>query len=623
MKKKLLSIILAVFMVMTLLPVSVFADETYTITMDIGDGELTNGDPNGWEDIGNGKYTKAFPASQWANFGDEWNDYKPVKDGFVFGGWLPDGSYYTTDSVFLRENTNVSAQYLEILDVVIDLDGGAIDDADIPVGWTLIAEQTDQYTKKYAEETSYYEIIEEWQNVVPQYENRVFIEWNNPNSYSLAKGDQPIIAVAGELKPVTVDFDGGVVLSADSSWTLVTDTTDKYTKMFPEGYSTWTINYELQTAFSVQSFNETKFFAKSYSCSKSTVSGDDTVFNAEYIPAITITITPPENGSIFVGGEEKTSPYDLKVPEGVNCQEVSGILKLSKYLIIDDIFIEAYGNPGYAINKYTLNGTEITSYIPSIASGSIISATFTEGTQTYPIWVAGTQLSSDNLSIFDDTVSYNPTTKVLTLDGANIVSDYPAAIYFGTDITINVASDSTITTSDKETTRCVLAGVAGKNNPSDTYWNSYFSYLQDANNLTITGDGKLTVKLAEKTISYTINATGIFAKNVVINTDVDVICDDLITTSNFSIDFYGLSSNNISVNDAKLSVTSKTINDGGGGMRCIMINGPISLNNAELKLTMGQNTSGIGYETSEFIGGNEKILLVQVELKLAHALLEK
>ena len=355
MKKKLFSILLLLAMVVTMMPAMTMTAyaATYTITIDLNGGTLSTAAPDGWADIGDGKYTKAYPQDRWADFGDEWVDSEPSKEGYEFAGWLPEGSSYTRSDVFLNGNKTVTAKYNALINVVVDPKGGAISAEAVPDGWELSA--GGKYIKEYPEETSYYSILSEWENVAPTYPEAsgvAFISWEAKGSwFQLSSTNYIIEAKVGELVDVTFDPDGGTVLSADPSWTLSVD--GKYRKKYPKGLSVFSINGEVYSAFKIDGMKDEYFFMNSFSCSSNFYVEDNTVYKPNFIQGYALTITAPEDGYILANGEKITSESEFFVPGNIGIFLENGLLtihEVNSYGIIEPIVIEAYGDSGYELD---------------------------------------------------------------------------------------------------------------------------------------------------------------------------------------------------------------------------------------------------------------------------------
>ena len=579
MKKKIFSILLSLAMIVTMMPAMTMTAyaATYTITIDLNGGTLSTAAPDGWADIGDGKYTKAYPEG-WADFGDEWVDSEPSKEGYEFAGWLPEGSYYTRPDVYLNGNKTVTAKYNALINVVVDPKGGAISAEAVPDGWELSA--GGKYIKEYPEETSYYSILSEWENVAPTYSEAsgiAFIEWNaKDNWYQVSTENYIIEAKVGELVDVTFDPDGGTVLSADSSWTLSGD--GKYRKKYPKGINIYSINAEVKSAFKIAPRKGDYIFTDLVYSNSDVCVEDNTIYKPRFVMGYTITVVAPENGYILANGEKVISSKEYFVPSTISFSVDNGILTIAENDyggLMDPIFIEAYGNSGYELDSYTISGEAITGYIYQIDGNKTISATFKSGTQKYPVWVDGNQFSANNLSMMEGKVSYNPETQTLTLDGANISSTKACAINFANSLTINVSSDSVL--SSTGSTRCALAGIPYK----DYFYSNDFG--GSSANLNITGDGKLRVNYENSAVYGSFNSIGILAKNLTIDTDTDVLCGDMEAQGYYDATYIGIRAGNTIINSSKINIIAGRIY-GMSLTQGFAIDGALVMNQADVKI---------------------------------------
>lgn len=590
MKKKALALLMALVMCLSLLPVTAAADENATITLDLNGGTLTTTPPEGWTDLGNGKYSKQYPTKQWAYFGNEWSDCIPQKEGCVFSGW-DDGTGWTINSVYLQGDRNFLAKYLAMVNVVVDLKGGSIPSGSVPEGWTLVNGETDKYVKGFAEETSYYSILNEWNNVVPQYTGAGFIEWTY-EGFQLGNTETTIEAKVGTLRDVTVDFCGATVLTAPDSWTKVSD--GIYKKQFPEGAGISFGAYnEVLNGFKVAERRGNDFFLNQYDYEGTTV-GENTTFTAKFTPGYTLSITAPDHATMMINGEKKTGTCQYFVSSQVFMRVNNGVLTIddSQYnKSLGKLTVEVYGDAGYTLDEYQLNSAAFPAYVSGISADMAITAAMKSGNQTYPVWIDGVQLANGATSLLEGSVSYDPATKVLTLDGANIVSDKAAAINFGTDITINVKSDSKISCAGNN--KCVIAGTA--------FNESYMSFDSCSSALKITGPGKLTVDLGSINEYGYLYFNGISASTVSMDTDVDILCGSMYASGYYAVTFKGITASNVYVNDAALNISANSLTDGMGMPTCYMINGSLTMDEAMVSISVGTFSSYYG--GAQFVAG--------------------
>lgn len=577
------------------------------VIIDLVGGTPENGCPSGWSDNGEGKYKKGFPIENTANFGDEWIGYEPIKENYVFAEWVDEDGSYTGGSCYVTGETVIKAKYSPLLNVIVDLKGGTIDDVDIPKGWEPVAGETGKYTKKFAEDTYYNSIISEWQGVVPQYsaESGVgFVSFETDGDWYWLENDNSVItAKTGELKTVTVNINGGNVISVDPSWTKDLSNSDLYTKKYPKGYSTGKIFDELKSEFNINKFYDNKFFTNNYEYDYTSweIVDDSFVYKAKYDEAIVIKIALSDNGTVLVNDEEINHTFELSIPASSYLTIQDSKLKIGSTELSDfNVCIEGYGNTGYKLDYFTLAGTKIDGYISQITPNSQITAVFIEGTQNYPVWIGGVQLSEENTTLLDGAVSFDPTTRVLTLDGANIVFSSPIGISFATNITLKVLSDSSITAIESGNSKCAIAGiydesgVGSSDNPSN------------ASNLNIVGNGKLTIDLAKTDgadFTHQINVEGIFANKIDISTDVEIISGIVSNASMNIASFIGIDSaetGGITVNNGKsVVIYVKSVSCGSSMPKCYLISGPLTIDDkANVDVAVGSYSNYDGSPTS-------------------------
>lgn len=697
--KKFLIALLSIFLLMSS-TITVFAEDTATITIDLNGGTVSpNGVPAGWTDIGEGKYSKDYSINESVNLSDEWSNYKPTKTDYEFDRWADDNWAYW-DGFQITEDITVKAIYIPYLYVIMNLKGGSISGGSAPSGWEKVSGQEDQYRKKFLKDTYVLNITSEWDGIIPQYsvESGIgFVEWDyswyyldtdnsvieaktdsmlnvifdlkggffgegnvptgwtkdssladhyikkyvkgtslwtiqneladivpqystesgigfagwndSPGWYYLENDNSVIEAKVGALKTVTVDFDGGTLLTTNSTWTQDLVETDKYTKKFPVGYSISSIYTEISSSFSVEFFDGNRYFADTYEYDYSVwelPDNDNTLFTAKYVNAISIKIGAPSNGTIIVNDEQKNSDTTLTVPGNVTASCYNGVLNISSYSPNVSYKIESYGSSGYEFDCFTYNGSKFDSYASELSNGDIFSATMKAGSQKYPIWIDGVQLSEGNTTLLDGTVSYDHSTRVLTLDGANIIFSSPSGIAFSTAMTINVVSNSSITAVESGNSKCAIAGIYSES--------AIGSYEQPSNaaNLNIVGNGKLTIDLKKTdgaSFSYPLCVEGIFANKVTISTDVDIISDAFSNAAMNNATFYGINSGDTDGtkvnNGKKLSISVKSVSSNDGMPKCNLIGGPLTIDeNAYVELSVGSFSS---YNSVAFSSGTNLI----------------
>lgn len=584
------------------------------VVMDLKGGTIPDTSvPSGWEKVSghDDQYRKKFlegtyywdVESDWGGVIPQYNEASGI--GFVEWDY-PEWFDLQDDNSVIEAKTDV------LLNVVLDLKGGTFSAGSVPSGWIKDSLQDDKYIKKYVKGTSAWVIKYEIENVVPQYSEasgKGFVSWDDPEWYYLEDDNSVIEAETGTLRIVTVDFDGGVILSAPSSWAQDLSDTDKYTKKYPVGYSTSTIYSEILSSFSIKSFDGNKFFIDSldYDYSIWEVPDDDTLlFTAKYENAISLTIDIPSNGIIIVNDEQKNSSYTINVPASTSASFYNGVLNISCYAPTINYRVEAYGSAGYELDYFTYNGAQCDSYVSPLSDGDSFSAVMKEGSQQYPVWIDGVAFSEGNTTMLEGTVSYNPTTRVLTLDGANINFSSPTGIAFATSITINVVSDSSITAVESGDSKCAIAGIYNESGvgTSDSPLN--------ASNLTISGNGKLTINLKKTDgadFSHTTCVEGIFANKIVLSTDVEIISDKVNNGAYNGAMFYGINAgidNGITINNGKiLTVNVKSVSSGNGMPNCDLISGPLTIeDNATVNMSVGSFSS---YNKPAFASGTKLI----------------
>ncbi len=120
---------------------------------------------------------------------------------------------------------------------------------------------------------------------------------------------------------------------------------------------------------------------------------------------------------------------------------------------------------------------EIWSYeIDEYVEKCVFTATYTAA-ETYDLYIAGTRVTGDNADdvLGDGTVSYDPDTKTLTLNNANIeAEDTPYGIYSKEDLTVLLEGENTVSVSgafsDSDLTAavyCEKGNLAVKDGPGD------------------------------------------------------------------------------------------------------------------------------------------------------------
>lgn len=592
--KKIVPLIISAILFVLMLPTMVYAADTANITLDLNGGTLQNGIPEGWEDLGGGQYRKAYTLNMWADFGDEWKGHEPVKDGFKFDDWDDNG--YRRTSIFLKSDVTYSAGWLEYIDVVVDLNGGTISADQIPEGWTPVSGETGKYAKPYTAGDYSYGIQSEWDNVTPKRDGYAFVSWQCAWSYPSSE-NHTITATFGQLTDVTVDFQGFTVLSADSSWTKVSDSI--YKKQYPEGASVWSISSELSSAFTVASQCGTSFFGKSFSCPDSAVKSG-TTFTASVIPGYTLTFVCPENATTLVNNEAVTGTFDMLVSKAVFIQQKANTLVIndSQYSDSGKTKIEVIGGEGYALSAYTYNSGEMPSYISGISADVSFGATVVAGVQHYGVWFNGNEFDAEHLEYEDGKVKYNPATKVLSLDGINVTSLTPTLINYMTDITIDVISDSTIGSTagsiagSTSTYQAVIASAP---------YNQTFSATGDFS-VKITGNGKLTINLGNSTVQYS-SIFGILADELVADTDVDLILGDVGVSGYYSLTATLIGASKVTADGSVLKLSAGNLSGENSYPTFSGISGALVIkNNAEVSIAISSLTSPIGSPFIRFVG---------------------
>lgn len=682
MKKKVLSLLLTLAMIVSMMPamtLTVSAANTYTITMDLKGGILEDGAPDGWIDNEDGTYSKQYPEYSDVYFGLEWTGYEPVSADAPFVGWVnnygpcldgyaylfqdltfyaeyhqplqvtlnlcggilegevPDGwinngdgtyskSYQkyqspniknewdgcdilSADSILgewvdedgngmdyiyqLSKDTTLYAKYNPLFNVIIDLKGGTLASEDVPAGWNIVSGESDKYVKRYPLNTRGDDVAGEWENAIPTYPEASgvgFVEYECKDNWYWLESDNSVIeAVVGDLKTVTVNFDGGTVISANPSWTKVSE--DSYTKKFPENTVLDTINEELNSTFTVANRSGDRIFLNCYTDNGFFfLDRDNITFTAKFIEGINININSPANGKLYVNGEI-TSNSTFFVPNDAAITLEQGVLKIerfndAKYLPIE---IVVYGDTGYALDYYTYNGEKIEEYIYSITDNAVISGVCASGTQSYPVWIDGEQFTDESLSKSDGEIIYDPGTQTLTLDGANISSTDNTPISFAQNIKINVISDSTINCAG---TGRYVYGIDGGEMKLD-----------------ITGNGKLSIKFGNKNVQTDITCYGIKARDLNIYSDVQITCGDLCSDNGwtFNTDFYGIlleDGGMVSVTDATLSIRVDSVGNVAGQASFCFISDSLTMNHANVSMEIHDVSKAY---RREFIG--RKLLL--------------
>lgn len=607
--KKLLAVIFSVILAALMLPVAAKADGMAYLTLDMTGGTLNNGIPDGWEDVGNGQYRKQYETSQWIYFAEEWEGYEPVKEGFLFKGW--NTGYYVSSSIRLQNNTTCPAEWDELVNVCVDLNGGTVPSEDIPEGWTLIGGTTDKYSKQFTSSDYSMSITNEWADAIPVYDGFTFVRWDSDFTYPSSEA-YTITAVKGAPRDVTVDFSPFTVISATSDWTKVSDSV--YKKQYPEGSEIWQIKSEITSAFTVEVISGTDIYKKSVSCSDTYVAEGTTLY-AEKETGYTVTITVPDNAICFINNEEVLGSADFLVPSSVSVQNRNGNLEFTDSYI-GRRCVQICGKNGYALEKYIYSATEgeVPSYSNTMSENTSFTGVISAGVQTYPIWFDGNQFSDAVLEYEDGKVVYNPATKTLTLNGLNYTSANATLINFATDITINVASDCTIgaTTGGINGSGTQYLGVI-TGEPYNSGWYNTGSY-----SLTIKGDGKLTVNLGDTSTGTYTNLYGIVAKELTIEADTEILEGTVAVSGYYSPNITIIAAEKTTVNGADVTINSGTVNSTMMGSTSLsLIYGALVMkNNAHVSLAIPAVGDSL---TPHFIGDgySYKVDLISGTLQLS------
>lgn len=227
-----------------------------------------------------------------------------------------------------------------------------------------------------------------------------------------------------------------------------------------------------------------------------------------------------------------------------------------------------------------------TTYQPG-ATFNITETTTLYAQWAYNIWVGGVQVTEQNASdVLGDadegaTVSYDPETKTLTLDGANITGTHSvpgggnAAILSYDDLNIVLAdgSENKITLDETATPTGVIAvGESGQGN--------------DFKNITVSGSGSLDIDITTSGAA----AFGIAGGSVTIENSADVTAAVNGISTNEMVSYIGVMGySSVAIEDSNVTAT---VSDKEGTNVAVMSTGAVTINNADV--TAGGYTGVMG-----------------------------
>lgn len=161
----------------------------------------------------------------------------------------------------------------------------------------------------------------------------------------------------------------------------------------------------------------------------------------------------------------------------------------------------------------------------------------------YPIWVGDQQISEGNKdNILNDgeaTVKYDPASKKLTLNGADVQSNQYYGISSRIPLTIELIGKNYIS----------VTGDTNNNNNNNKGIEMYDDVIDERVDLTITGEETLTINSGESTKG---GSFGIWAKNLTVNSTgkIEISSGSAKTVS------YGVDVENFTQNDGNLKLNS-------------------------------------------------------------------
>ena len=229
-------------------------------------------------------------------------------------------------------------------------------------------------------------------------------------------------------------------------------------------------------------------------------------------PTVTKTdVTATEKGTITISNETDLTRLQYKKTDENSWQDVT------------EATITGLEAGTYYV-RVKPNGTYLASPNAEVTINAYVPAT------SYGVWIGSTEITSANVNSLGSGISYDPTTKTLTLNGANITGgpsrEYTdtitdaCGIYSKHDLTIKVINENTIT------------GAAAQD------YGSYGIFVSGRLNIYAdTDNAKLTVRGGKSTNSNNAWVAGIYANSITVNGCHVIAIGGSATTDKSPVDY--------------------------------------------------------------------------------------